>query len=36
LRKVPTMEPTRGTKAHVQALFDASPDVASLLANLSS
>ncbi len=36
LRKVPTMEPTRGTKAHVQDLFDASPDVASLLANLSA
>ena len=36
LRKVPTMEPTRGTKSHVQPLFDASPDVASLLANLSS
>jgi proteasome accessory factor A len=36
LRKVPTMEPTRGTKAHVQALFDASPDVSALLANLSA
>ena len=36
LRKVPTMEPTRGTKSHVQTLFDASPDVSSLLANLSS
>ena len=36
LRKVPTMEPTRGTKAHVQALFDKSPDVSSLLANLSA
>ncbi len=36
LRKVPTMEPARGTKAHVQALLDASPDVSSLLANLSS
>jgi Pup amidohydrolase len=36
LRKVPTLEPTRGTKAHVQALFDASRDVTSLLANLSS
>jgi len=36
LRKVPTMEPTRGTKAHVQGLLDASPDVSSLLANLSA
>ena len=36
LRKVPTMEPTRGTKAHVSALFDASPDVGALLANLSA
>ena len=29
------MEPTRGTKAHVQDLFDASPDATALLANLS-
>jgi len=36
LRKVPTMEPTRGTKAHVQGLLDASPDVSSLMANLSA
>jgi proteasome accessory factor A len=35
LRKVPTMDPMRGTKAHVQGLLDASPDVATLLANLS-
>ena len=35
LRKVPTMEPARGTKAHVQALFDSSPDATALLANLS-
>lgn len=35
LRKVPTLEPTRGTKAHVQDLFDASPDASALLANLS-
>jgi proteasome accessory factor PafA2 len=35
LRKVPTMEPLRGTKEHVQALLDASPDVATLLRNLS-
>jgi proteasome accessory factor PafA2 len=36
LRKVPTMEPTKGTRAHVQELFDASPDASALLANLSS
>ena len=36
LRKVPTMEPTRGTKQHVQALFDSSPDATALLANLSA
>jgi len=36
LRKVPTMEPSRGTKERVQALFDASPDVATLLSNLSA
>ena len=36
LRKVPTMEPTRGTKAHVQALLDASPTASDLLANLSN
>ena len=35
LRKVPTMEPLRGTKEHVQSLFDNSPDVAALLRNLS-
>jgi Pup amidohydrolase len=35
LRKVPTLEPTRGTKDRVQGLFDASPDVPTLLANLS-
>jgi proteasome accessory factor A len=35
LRKVPTMEPARGTKAHVSALFEASTDASSLLANLS-
>ena len=35
LRKVPTMEPTRGTKAHVQSLLDASPDAPSLIRNLS-
>ena len=36
LRKVPTMEPTRGTKERVQALFDTSPDVGALLSNLSA
>ena len=36
LRKVPTMEPTRGTKAHVQDLLDRSPDASSLLKNLSA
>ncbi len=36
LRKVPTMEPTRGTRAHVQGLFDESPDAAALLRNLGS
>ncbi|MBA2426500.1 MAG: proteasome accessory factor PafA2 [Actinobacteria bacterium] len=36
LRKVPTLEPTRGTKAHVQSLLDASPDAVSLIANLST
>ena len=35
LRKVPTMEPMRGTKSHVQDLFDRSPDAGALLANLS-
>ena len=35
LRKVPTMEPMRGTKQHVQALLDDSPDASRLLANLS-
>jgi proteasome accessory factor PafA2 len=36
LRKVPTMEPTRGTKAHVQGLFADSPTVESLIANLGA
>jgi proteasome accessory factor A len=36
LRKVPTMEPLRGTKSRVGALFDASPDATALLANLSA
>ena len=36
LRKVPTMEPTRGTKDRVQSLLDASSDVKSLIDNLSA
>jgi proteasome accessory factor A len=36
LRKVPTLEPTRGTKERVQRLFEASPDAATLLKNLSA
>ena len=36
LRKVPTMEPARGTKSHVQDLLDASPTVASLISNLGA
>ena len=36
LRKVPTLEPLRGTRAHVQGLLDASPDASALLANLSA
>jgi len=36
LRKVATMEPTRGTKERVAALLDASPDVQTLLDNLSA
>jgi proteasome accessory factor A len=34
LRKVPTMEPTRGTQAHVSDLFESSPDAVTLLDNL--
>lgn len=36
LRKVGTLEPTRGTRHHVESLFEASPDVESLIANLSA
>jgi Pup amidohydrolase len=36
LRKVPTLEPTRGTKERVQGLFDASPDAGSLIRNLGA
>jgi proteasome accessory factor A len=35
LRKVPTLEPTRGTRRHVEALLDSSPDSAALISNLS-
>jgi proteasome accessory factor A len=35
LRKVPTMDPLRGTKAGVGDLFDRSPDATALLRNLS-
>ena len=35
LRKVATLEPTRGTKERVEGLFDASPDVTTLLKALS-
>jgi len=35
LRKVPTLEPRRGTKESVQDLLDASPTASALLANLS-
>ena len=34
LRRVPMMEPTRGTRALVEDLFDASPDAATLLNKL--
>jgi proteasome accessory factor PafA2 len=35
LQRVPTMEPLRGTRAHVGALLDAAPTAADLLARLS-
>jgi hypothetical protein len=34
LRKVPTMEPLRGTKERVGALFTASENVRALISNL--
>ncbi len=34
LRKVPTLEPTRGTKQHVEHLLEASPSASDLIANL--
>ncbi|MFN2490308.1 MAG: depupylase/deamidase Dop [Actinomycetota bacterium] len=36
LRKVPTLEPTRGTRNHVRSLLEASPDAQTLIGNLSS
>jgi proteasome accessory factor A len=36
LQRVPTLEPGRGTRSHVEALLDASPDVTALIAALSS
>jgi proteasome accessory factor A len=36
LRKVPTLDPMRGTKQHVQELLDMSPDATVLLRNLST
>ncbi|MFI2705288.1 depupylase/deamidase Dop [Cellulosimicrobium composti] len=35
LQRVPMMDPLRGTRAHIGALLDASPDAASLLAGLA-
>jgi Pup amidohydrolase len=35
LLRVPTLEPLRGTRAHVGALLDASPDAATLIAQLA-
>ncbi|MGH2820758.1 MAG: depupylase/deamidase Dop [Actinomycetota bacterium] len=35
LRKVPTLDPTRGTRAHVRSLFESSQDATTLIANLS-
>jgi proteasome accessory factor PafA2 len=36
LLRVPTLEPTRGTRAHVGALLDASPDVRTLIDRLGA
>jgi proteasome accessory factor PafA2 len=36
LKKVPTLEPTRGTKVRVAGLFDRSPDAAALIRNLGA
>ncbi|MDQ4026743.1 MAG: proteasome accessory factor PafA2 [Actinomycetota bacterium] len=36
LRKVPTLEPTKGTRERVQNLFDRSPDAGALIRNLGA
>jgi proteasome accessory factor A len=36
LRKVPTLEPLRGTQEHVQGLLDSSPDATTLIRNLGA
>jgi proteasome accessory factor A len=36
LMRVPTLEPVRGTRAHVEALLDSAPDVTALIAKLTS
>ena len=36
LQRVPTLDPLRGSRAHVATLLDASPDVATLIARLSA
>ena len=36
LMRVPTLEPLRGTRAHVQGLLDSAPDVTTLIARLSA
>jgi proteasome accessory factor A len=35
LLRVPTLDPLRGTRAHVSSLLDASPDVATLIDRLT-
>jgi Pup amidohydrolase len=35
LLRVPTLDPLRGTRAHVASLLDASPDVATLIDRLT-
>ena len=36
LMRVPTMEPMRGTRAHVESLLDSAPDVTALIARLTA
>jgi proteasome accessory factor A len=36
LLRVPTLEPLRGTREHVEALLDASPDVTTLISRLGA